>query len=125
LSALSKFRLYAPEFSKRTDAQVQEMIDEVSTDVHVPTFGLDADKASAHLAAHAFEKIERRRDSPGGWSPTGPVKSVTGAEVAMTFGEAKNETDGDADDDYRQTDHGKEFLKIRDRRAGVGMFLAC
>ena len=123
MSALSKFRLLAPEFSKKTPEQVQEMLDDKAEDVSAAVYGLDHDKALAHLAAHEFEDIERRRSSPGGWSPTGPVKSVTGAEVAMTFGEAKGDVDGDADDELRQTDHGKKYLTIRDRRAGVGAFL--
>ena len=119
--AKDKFRIYAEEFAFKSDAQVEAMVTDVGLRIDVAAFGARADQAIAHLAAHEFALIERRKSAPLGLESVGAVNSVGAENVSLGFQSDMPAADSHEDSYYRQTSHGLAFLQIRDSRAEVGM----
>lgn len=122
-TALTVFRLYAPEFATTSDSDVEAMIVQVATRIDTPSFTGVVDAAKARLAAHEFTLIARAAASSGGASSGGPVTSLRAGDLAVSYGTLSATLVSAGDDYYRSTHHGLAYLQLRSTRAAVGFGL--
>lgn len=120
MSALSVFRVLAPEFATTSDSDVNTMIAQVATRIDTTSFTGVVDAAQARLAAHEFTLIARAAASSGGASGAGPVTSLRAGDLSVSFGTTAAALVSSGDDYYRSTHHGLAYLQLRDTRAAVG-----
>lgn len=99
--------LIAPELSAVTDAQWEDVLADLETEINVSAFGTQAraDRAGKQLAAHLATE---RYGTSGGGGAAGPLQSVSVGPVSKSYaspGTVQNSQFGG-------TKYGREYLRL-------------
>ncbi len=103
------FRLIAPEFSAKTDAEILSLLDSVKNAISEKRFGRRYEHALVYLAAHTLKLSDMSVAKGSDSAEFGGIKSEREGDLERTYGGDNTGTDGMLSLTY----YGKMFLAIR------------
>jgi hypothetical protein len=114
MTVLQRIRLLAREFEDVPDDTVEQWIEMVSPLISRKVFGKLYDLGVALLAAHNMKLTGLGDDTYGTVAESMRLSSVSEGDSTISFNAAQSPT-GSADDVYKTTVYGVQFLNILHR----------
>lgn len=114
MTALQAFRLIAPEFAARSDADVNVILDFVVNELSPSKFGSDYEQAHAYLAAHflAWQGIIAA-GSTSGAATGGAVVSEKEGDLSRSYADNSNQSGGGSFmSNLDRTAYGLEYRRL-------------
>lgn len=101
------------EFNALTDPQIQQRITLAESCVNATVWGDREDNAVANAAAH-FLVVDNRKQLTSGFGVAGPIKSVGGAGLSLSFGGSSSTSDTSKlnKDFWMQTSYGQTYWML-------------
>jgi hypothetical protein len=122
-TALSRFRLYAPEFASVSDGDVGLLIDDAAEVLLPAAWGTIYPQALARWAAHLQTLAARAAAAAPGLGGGGSVSSISTGALSVAFGSSGYTASTASDAWLSTTPHGLAFLALRDTRAATAPML--
>lgn len=116
-------KVIAPEYAKKTDAELDLFATEAECEVSEKKWGCKYDRAVGLITAHLIAMSERAKNSGTGSSGTGQLTKVKVGQLERTFDAGAGT--GSDDGSYNLTIYGKEFIRIRKQLLKGPIFVSC